>query len=123
MKLIEYLKLIPKGLSNPQAILEGWMNDLKMERGELKEDEIAEVIRRRAICHTCPFMDKNAKSSDEYFKLTGSYYTSKRLDDHCTFCGCPMSKKTAALSSNCGIEDWNEVNPENQLKLKWTKYK
>jgi len=67
-------------------------------------------------------------------------YESDRVDDHCTMCGCTITRKTASLSSNCGISCCNET-PENEcsckkkalkkyntenkinLELKWKAYK
>ena len=41
-KLTEYLKLIPKGLSNPKQVLEGWINDYNFDN--LKSNEIKEIL-------------------------------------------------------------------------------
>lgn len=120
MKLLgEYLKLIPKALGKPELIIAGWVNDAKMYNDSLSEKEKAIIIERRLICQTCPFMSENAKTSKEYKELTGHNYETKRKVEHCSFCGCPNAKKTASLESNCGVEDWNEENPDKQLELKW----
>jgi len=112
--LIEYLKALKKGLENPEKVLEGWINDAKLQRGTLSDDETEEIIRRRVICNECPFMSKNAVEA-------GNYHTS-REDEHCIHCSCPIKKKTASLESNCGIEEFNKRNSKNQLPLKWEKY-
>lgn len=36
----------------------------------------------------------------------------------CKACGCNLALKTASLSSNCGIEVYNESH-EEKLELKW----
>lgn len=122
-KFTEYLKLIPRGLPNAGQILESIVKDVQMKLGRLPEEQQKEIIRRRLICQTCPFMSKNAKTSLEYRLLTGANYDTDRLDEHCSFCGCELNMRTRALSSNCGIETWNKSNPKNQLPLKWTKFK
>lgn len=122
-KFTEYLKLIPRGLPNSKQILESIVTDVQMRLGKLPEKEQSEIIRRRLICATCPFMSKNATTSLEYTRLTGKSYITKRDDAHCSFCGCELNMRTRALSSNCGIEVWNKNNPDNTLPLKWTKFK
>jgi len=119
-KFSEYLKLIPKGLSNPSKILEGWWNEYNFEN--LKEDEIAEIIRRRAICEECPLNSIKAKTSKEYKDLYGENYTTDREELHCSICGCPAQAKTASLSTDCGLTEYNNKNPNNKQTLKWIKY-
>jgi len=101
-------------LTNADKILEGWLNDIKLEAGDLQEDEVKEIVRRRAICEGCPFLSKNAVAAGNYVTM--------RKDEHCIQCGCPIVKKTASLSSNCGIEIFNASNKDNKMELKWTAY-
>jgi hypothetical protein len=123
MKVIgEYLKLIPKGLPNSVEIVKAIVNNVQMSYNNLPENQKDEIIRRRFICNNCPFMSKNAISSKEYKELTGENYNTLRTDEHCSFCGCQIKTRTAALNSNCGISAWNKENPHNILKLKWDKY-
>lgn len=68
-------------------------------------------------------MSKNAATSKEYFDLTGKHYETERKTEHCSFCGCPSKSKTASLEDNCGIEHWNEENPNKQIELKWKSIK
>lgn len=117
MKLLEYLKLVPKGLPNSIAIIQGIINNVQLEN--LPEEERDEIIKRRICCTTCPFNNVNAKTSLEYFQLTTTHYKTKRNDDHCCFCGCPIKVRTASLYANCGIEEWNERWPDKQIELKW----
>ena len=113
-KLIEYLKALKQAVKNPDLVLEGWINDAKLQNSELTEDEMDEIIRRRAICHECPFMSINA--------IAAGNYITQRTDEHCMHCFCPITKKTASLSSNCGIEVYNVRNKNNKMPLKWEAY-
>lgn len=121
-KLSEYLALIPKGLPNAMAIVEGISNNVKMRYNHLPENEKEEILKRRIICEGCPFNSKNAVSSQEYKTLVGESYETKRIDLHCSFCGCPIEVRTGSLKKPCGIEAWNENNPNNQVPLKWNIY-
>lgn len=118
----EYLKLIPKGLPNSVQIVEAIFTNAQFVLNKLPEDQRNEIIRRRVICAGCPFMSKNAKTSNEYKELTGANYKTDRNDDHCAFCGCGINIRTSSLGSVCGIEKWNQDNPDNQIQLKWEKY-
>lgn len=118
----EYLKLIPAGLPNSAKIVEAIVNNVQLKLNNLPEDEKDEIIRRRVICQTCPFMSKNATTSQEFISLTGYHYKTHRTDDHCSFCGCGINMRTSGLGSNCGIETWNKDHPDNKISLKWTKY-
>lgn len=79
----------------------------------LTEEEQIEIIKRRLICAACPFMSSNAVSNPSL------NYKTKRIDQHCIWCGCPIEVKTASLSANCGIEDYNEEHPDQPMDLKW----
>jgi hypothetical protein len=87
-----------------------------MEDGKLPEDEVEEIVRRRLICNICPYSSSNAVTNPAL------NYKTSRVDEHCIMCGCPIKKKTASLSSNCGIEKFNENNPKQILPLKWESY-
>lgn len=112
----DYLKLIPLALHNHTKIIEGIVNTVKLNHGSLPIQEQEEIIRRRAICETCPFASHNAE------KDPLQNYKSSRLDKHCTMCGCNLELKSASLESNCGIDIYNQSHPDNQMELKWTKY-
>ena len=60
-KFTEILKMIPKGISNPQDIIDGWINDAKLENGELSDEQTELILKRRAICESCPLNSVNAK--------------------------------------------------------------
>ena len=120
-KIGEYLSLIPKGFPNTLDIINGIINDIELNLGTLDEQSKNEIIKRRIICKTCPFMSLNAMSSLEYKDLTKKNYKTSRKDEHCSFCLCPIKIRTSSLVSNCGAEEWNVSNKE-QVELKWISY-
>jgi hypothetical protein len=118
----EYMALSLKGLKNLNKVLEGvatkTANQFKLLSNE-KQNVIAE---RMDICIKCPYNSTNAVTSPEYLQLTGEHYSTTRTELHCSFCGCICTYKTASLSSDCGIETWNNSNPnkpEKHLELLW----
>lgn len=119
-KFTEYLKLLPKGLSNPKQVLEGWINDYNFDN--LPKEEIEVILNRRSICEECPLNSINAMTSKEHKDLFGFNYITEREELHCSICSCPIKQKTASLSSDCGLEYYNENNPDNKQPLKWNKY-
>lgn len=121
-KFLEYVKLLPSGLANAPAVLEGIVNSVKIEYGALDDDKKEEIVRRRVICEGCPFNSYNAQTSEEYKELVGKNYFTDRDDIHCAFCGCPLGTRTATLSKPCGIASWNKNNKDNQIPLKWKPY-
>lgn len=117
-KISEFIKLVPDGIKNIDSVLKAVANDKFFNN--LSKDKQDEIVRRRLICKSCPFMSKNV-DNDEFRALNnGKDYVTSRSDEHCTFCGCPISTRTAALDKNCGIEKYNENH--NPLPLKWEKY-
>lgn len=121
-KYLEYLKLLPKAIPNFDKLIEGWVNDLKLNNNQLSEDQVDEIVRRRTICFACPLNSDNAKTSQEYKDLYGENYQTDRTEPHCAACGCPILKKTASLSSSCGLESYNNENPDNTQELRWIIY-
>lgn len=121
-KLTEYLALIPKAIPNALEIGNAIVNDVKLKYGHLEAHKKEEIVKRRIICETCPFNSRNAKTSEEYKELTKEHYKTDRTDLHCSFCGCQVYTRTAALNAECGIYAWNQKNPDNKLSLKWHKY-
>lgn len=113
-KWLEHIKLLPKGLKNPGLVIEGHLNNLRLELGTLPEDQEAEIVRRRLICSQCPFMSKNAE------QLTG--FKTDRTEEFCTLCSCPIKSKTASLASTCGIDYYNKKHPDKPLDVKWLPY-
>lgn len=113
--IAEYIKLLPKGIKNIKKIADGVVNQVKMEFDALPQEEVEIIAGRRLICRQCPYNSINAT------KL--GLYTGDRTDEHCIHCGCPIATKTASLESNCGLEEFNEKHPDNQIPLKWVKIK
>lgn len=101
----------------------GWINDAKIQNGTLSDEELDIVLKRRITCEGCPFNSEKAKTSEEYKELFGEHYTTDRKELHCSVCACMISKKTASLESNCGLESYNEKHPENEQELKWKSIK
>ena len=116
-KILEYIKLVPKGLANPVNILEGWINDYNFDN--LPKEEVEEILKRRAICEQCPFNSINAKTSKEYFDVFQKHYETERNELHCSVCACPIKTKTASLDSECGLSADDKTK---DLQLKWNKY-
>jgi hypothetical protein len=114
---LEYLKLVPRAIKDADKIVEGEINQVKMKYGTLPEDEQNEIIRRRIICDTCPFLSSNAVANPAL------NYKTDRPDEHCIHCKCPKNRKTAALSESCGLEVYNRQHPESPIPLKWDVYK
>lgn len=112
-KLSEYIEMIKNGFKNFDKVYEGIKTNSELNRGNLTQEEKEEIIRRRLICHQCPYMSKNAAEL--------GLYSTHRDDEHCIHCGCNIEFKTACLSCNCGIEAYNEANPDSPLPLKWEK--
>ncbi len=110
-KLSEYLALIPKGLKHIPELVEGLVNEAKIELGTIPQEDLEVIVGRRLICSQCPYLSTNAEKA--------GYYKSARSDVHCTCCGCPISTRTASLTSNCGLEETNKENPEHPIPLKW----
>lgn len=115
-KITEFLKLMPTAVKNLDKIGEGVINNLLLENDKLPEDEKTEILRRREICKACPYLSTSAINNPAL------NYRTSREDEHCIQCGCPIATKTAALSANCGLENYNHKNPNHQLPLKWVAY-
>lgn len=112
-KLSEYLALIPKGLANPKQIVEGLLNNIRLNNGDLPEHEQEEILRRRLICMACPEMSYN--------KIAAGELVTKRKEAFCVLCTCPIAGKTASLRSPCGAVYYNE-NHEDKKEVKWEVY-
>lgn len=120
--ITEYVRAALKGVKNADKVLEGVVNNLSLKIKTLPEDQRNEIIKRRLICATCPYMSENAKTSQEFKDLKGFHLHTDRLDNFCSLCHCNIEAKTASLSSSCGIESYNAENPHTPLPIKWTKY-
>lgn len=118
-KVKEYIKMFGNGIANFDKVAEGLWNDIKLEHGALSKGEQEEILKRRLICSTCPFMSKNV--GKEYEELTGHPYNSTRSDNHCVLCSCVIKIKTSSLSSDCGIAHYNSQHGTT-LEPKWKRY-
>ena len=120
-KFTEFLRLIPKSIPNADKIIEGWINDAKLNNGNLSEEDTETILIRRSICSQCPLNSFNCKTDDsEYQKLFGEPFKTDRIDEHCSVCSCPIQKKTASLHDNCGLFEYNVTHKNNPQELKWT---
>lgn len=118
-KYLEYAKAALKGIKNPDLIVEGWINEIKIESGDTDENSLAEILRRRDICSSCPFNSINAQSSKEYLEIFKENYISKRNELHCSLCLCPIKTKTASLHSDCGMTTCKETK---NMEPKWKSF-
>ncbi len=118
----EYMALSLKGLKNLNKVLEGVATKTANQFKLLSDEKQNIIAERMDICIKCPYNSTNAVTSPEYLQLTGEHYSTTRTELHCSFCGCVCTYKTASLSSDCGIETWNNSNPNNpekHLELLW----
>lgn len=117
----DYMKLLKQGVKNADKIIEGISNKTLKEFNLLSNENKTIISDRMDKCLDCPFNSRNAKLSTEYLAIYGKHYATGREDFHCSLCGCLLELKTASLSSNCGVETWNERNPSKPMELKWHK--
>ncbi len=86
------------------SIYEGWRNRiippklLKKIIKEARED-------RLVICRNCEEHSSNKKD-----------YSSLRIDEHCTYCGCTLSAKTSCLTCECPLKYWEAKITVDELK-------
>lgn len=111
--LADYLKVLPEGMRHWKDLAQSLKTELRKNLGDLSDEEIEEITRRRLICESCPFNSKNAKDNPAI------NYKNNRLDDHCILCSCNIHLKTECLDCNCGIEVRNAANPKQFMDLKW----
>jgi hypothetical protein len=111
----DYTEAVINGLQNGDKIIEGLIIGAKVKNGsgEIKPEELAEILRRKEICAECPFNSKNA----------GAPYSSTLAYTHCCLCKCRIGyddSKEYCLSCNCGAEAFNEANPHlKPIEVKW----
>lgn len=94
---------------NWSKILEGVRNHV-LPPAKIKELIESTSKERLAICQACPFNSNNARNKED---------KTITMQSSCVLCGCFLILKSKSLSSNCGIEKWNENNPDSPKELKW----
>ena len=80
-------------------IYEGWRNNL------FPPEKLREVIEqtsasRMEICNNCEHVSTKHKT--------------RRMDVHCTDCGCTLSAKTKCLSCSCPLKKWVALITQEQ---------
>lgn len=123
-KFKEYLSLLRRGVENLPQIVEGISNQIKNEYGSLPEEEQQEIARRQSICLSCPLFSLNIKEDPSEFKrlFKEDFVLDPIREEYCGSCGCPIKTRTSSLSSSCGLEFYNQLNPTTPEELKWTKF-
>jgi len=121
-RYLEYAKLALRGFKDIDKIAESVLTQVKSAYGNLPQEEQEEIAKRKLICSTCPFFSLNLINSDkEYQKLYNEPFdfNGREGEKYCGICGCPEEMRVSSLSSNCGLEYYNEEHPENIQELKW----
>lgn len=83
-----------------KQIWEGWRNNL-IPPENLKDLIHKESDIRLSICRKCDENSENKKKKG---------WTTLRMDEHCTNCGCTLSAKTKCLSCECPLKYWLSVS-------------
>lgn len=120
----EYLEAVKLGFQNGDKIIEAMQVAAQVKNAEagrvttVTPEALAEILRRKDICASCPFNSRNAKEA-------GTYESSLPYE-HCILCHCRIGyedSKEYCLSCNCGIQVWNEQHPDlKQMEVKWTSF-
>lgn len=114
----DYTEAVINGITNGDKIIEALIVAAKVKNGsgEIKPEELAEILRRKEICEQCQFNSKNA--------IAKGTYSSTLAYTHCCLCKCRIGyddSKEYCLSCNCGAEVFNEANPHlKPIEIKWT---
>lgn len=81
-------------LQKVKQIAEGWKNTI------IKDEAVEKIAAERMlVCEECEWNSKNIPDTS----------LLKRLDVHCTKCGCPLMSKTRCTSCACPINKWEAV--------------
>jgi len=117
----DYLKIVQAGIRNGDKIIEGLVVASQVKNNNIEPEALAEILKRKDICASCPFNSVNAARDNGY--------ESNVPYQHCTLCICRIGgedTKEYCLSCNCGITELNKRNKENgiaPLPLKWQAFK
>jgi|SRR5580692_294075 hypothetical protein len=111
----EYTEVVINGIKNGDKIIEALIIGAKARNETIDPESLAEILRRKDICASCPFNSDNAKKE-------GLYRSS--LDyQHCILCQCRIGggdTKEYCLSCTCGAQAFNEANPHlKPIEVKW----
>jgi hypothetical protein len=129
--LNEYVEVVKAAVQNGDKIVEAIRTSALVKEKEKKEklglpaddttisdEAVAEIMRRKEICASCPFNSANAARDRNY--------SSALPFQHCTLCKCRIGgndTKEYCLSCNCGIDTWNKRNEHlTPMELKWTAF-
>ena|SRR6202044_1730225 len=121
--IAEYLKTVRQGVLNADKMIEAMFtsamvkNKLAGHNVDITDEAIAEIMRRKDICASCPFNSKNA--------IAAGIHSSNLPYDHCIHCYCRIGyddSKEYCLSCKCGISEYNKKNPNNPLPLRWESF-
>lgn len=114
----DYLRIIRDGIKNGDKIIEALIVSAKVKNGNINDEALAEIMKRKELCASCPFNSIIAKEQRGYedpAPLKGV--------PHCILCRCRIQgndTKEYCLSCNCGMQAWNERNPDKKpMELKW----
>ena len=114
----EYLTAVRRGISNGDKIIESLVVSAQVKNGEITEGALAEILKRKDICASCPNNSTNAKKANTY--------SSSLPYEHCILCSCRIGgddTKEYCLSCECGIAVWNKNHPPAQkMEVKWGPY-
>lgn len=114
----EYIRMIRAGLQNSDKIIEALTVSTLVKNGEVSEEAMAEILRRKDICSECTFNSRSYKQTNGY--KSGLPY------EHCVLCKCRIGyddSKEYCLTCECGAVDWNKRNPNFPEEVKWTAFK
>jgi hypothetical protein len=111
----EYVELVRKGIANKDDIIDALVTGAAVKNGEVNEEDLAEILRRKDICASCPF--------NSAIGIANGTYRSNLPFQHCQLCQCRIGgedTKEYCLSCNCGAEAYNKMYPHlPALEVRW----
>lgn len=111
----DYLKLVKAGIQNGDKIISALAVAAQVKNGRISAEALAEILRRKDICSSCPFNSKNVTDKS----LLNPAVTFK---EYCVHCLCRLggnNSKEYCLKCTCGISEYNKKHPETPMELKW----
>lgn len=119
--LKDYLHIVKEGIKNKDKIIEALVVSSQVKNNNVEPEALAEILKRKEICASCPF------NSDNAAKLSG-YKVPLGYGTHCILCICRIGgedTKEYCLSCNCGINELNKRNAKIGIPpqpLKWSAF-